>query len=72
MEPEKAGSKDKAITEPLVEKLGWKGYIELKSTLKKLNAGKKKGFLLLLLEIPLLFAQEEISPLLQLFGYIVH
>ncbi len=58
MEPEKAGSKDKAITESLVEKLGWKGYIEFKSALKKLNTGKKKGFLLLLLEIPLLSTQE--------------
>ncbi len=62
----------KAIEEGLIEKLGWKNYMEFKSILKKLDKEKKKEFLLLLLEVPLLSAQEEIGSLLQLFGNVVH
>ncbi|WP_297476034.1 hypothetical protein [Thermococcus sp.] len=62
----------KAIEEGLIEKLGWKDYMEFKSILKKLDKGKKKEFLLLLLEVKLLSAQEEVGPLLQLLGYVVH
>ncbi len=38
MKPDKKGGREKAIPESLVEKLGWRGYIEFKSLLKRVGA----------------------------------
>ena len=72
MKPDKKGSGEKAIPESLVEKLGWKGYIEFKSLLKRVEGIRKKELILVLLEVKLLSAQEEVGPLLQLLGYVAH
>lgn len=62
----------KIVTEPLLTKLGGKKYLELKLIIRKAGESlKRHRNFLLLLQIPLLSAQEEVSTLLQLLGNVV-
>ena len=63
---------DKILAQALLTKLGGKEYMRLKFLIKEAEENlKKRKTLLLLLQIPLLSAQEEIGLVLQLFRNII-
>ncbi|WP_297536159.1 hypothetical protein [Thermococcus sp.] len=66
------GLRESRLVDYLSRGFDGRKYFELMEVLERLKkVAGRKGFLLLLLEIPLLSAQEEIGLLLQLLGDVV-